>query len=107
MSIAVRWQRAVDEEVCSTIKGARMAVRKVPGTKLANDATGEVIYTPPEVESRLRDKHANWERFVHDQQDIDPVVRMAVAHYQFEAMQFTKFIEAIITNLSDSALPFR
>jgi Fic family protein len=48
------------EEVCSTIKGARMAVRKVPGTKLANDATGEVIYTPPEVESRLRDKLANW-----------------------------------------------
>jgi Fic family protein len=74
------------EEVCSTIKGARMAVRKVPGTKLANDATGEVIYTPPEVESRLRNKLANWERFVHDQQDIDPVVRMAVAHYQFEAI---------------------
>ena len=74
------------EEVCSTIKGARMTVRKVPGTKLANDATGEVVYTPPEVESRLRDKLANWERFVHDQQDIDPVVRMAVAHYQFEAI---------------------
>jgi hypothetical protein len=35
-----------------------MAVRKVPGTKLANDATGEVVYTPPEVESRLRDKLA-------------------------------------------------
>lgn len=74
------------EEVCSTIKGVRMAVRKVPGTKLAIDATGEVIYTPPEVESRLRDKLANWERFVHDQEDIDPIVRMAVAHYQFEAI---------------------
>jgi Fic family protein len=74
------------EEVCSTIKNVRMTVRKVPGTKLANDATGEVIYTPPEVESRLRDKLANWERFVHDEEDIDPVVRMAVAHYQFEAI---------------------
>ena len=74
------------DEVCSTIKGVRMSVRKVPGTKLASDATGEVIYTPPEVESRLRDKLANWERFVHDQRDIDPVVRMAVAHYQFEAI---------------------
>ncbi len=74
------------EEVCSTIKGARMAVRKVPGTKLVSDASGEIIYTPPEVESRLRDKLANWERFVHDQDDIDPVVRMAVAHYQFEAI---------------------
>ncbi len=74
------------EEVCSTIKDVRMAVRKVPGTKLANDATGEVIYTPPEVESRLRDKLANWERFIHDSRDIDPVIRMAVAHYQFEAI---------------------
>jgi Fic family protein len=63
-----------------------MTVRKVPGTKLANDATGEVIYTPPEVESRLRDKLANWEKFVHDNRDIDPVIRMAVAHYQFEAI---------------------
>jgi Fic family protein len=74
------------EDVCSTIKGVRVSVRKVPGTKLANHATGEVIYTPPEVESRLRDKLANWERFVHGRQDIDPIVRMAVAHYQFEAI---------------------
>jgi Fic family protein len=74
------------EEVCSTIKNVHMTVRKVPGTKPANDATGEVIYTPPEVESRLRDKLANWERFLHGQEDIDPVVRMAVAHYQFEAI---------------------
>ena len=74
------------EEVCSIIKHTRMAVRKVPGTRLANDATGEVIYTPPEVESRLRDKLGNWERFVHDEADLDPVVRMAVAHYQFEAI---------------------
>jgi Fic family protein len=74
------------EEVCSIIKHTRMVVRKVPGTRLANDATGEVIYTPPEVESRLRDKLGNWERFVHNEAELDPVVRMAVAHYQFEAI---------------------
>ena len=74
------------EEVCTTIKGARMAVRKVPGTKLADAATGAVIYTPPEVESRLRDKLSNWEHFAHDAEEIDPLVRMAVAHYQFEAI---------------------
>jgi Fic family protein len=74
------------EEVCTIIKNVRMTVRKVPGTKLANNASAEIIYTPPEGESRLRDKLANWERFVHDDGDIDPVVRMAVAHYQFEAI---------------------
>src|SRR5258708_18582741 len=74
------------EEVCTIIRDVRMTVRKVPGTKLANNATGEIIYTPPEGESRLRDKLANWERFIRDDGDIDPVVRMAVAHYQFEAI---------------------
>jgi Fic family protein len=74
------------EDVCSIIKHARMTVRKVPGTRLTNDATGEVIYTPPDVESRLRNKLGNWERFVHDAADLDPVIRMAVAHYQFEAI---------------------
>jgi Fic family protein len=74
------------EEVCTIIRDVRMTVRKVPGTKLANGATGAIIYTPPEGESRLRDKLANWERFIHDTGDIDPVVRMAVAHYQFEAI---------------------
>ncbi len=44
------------------------------------------IRRPPEGESRLRDKLANWEQFIHDNRDIDPVVRMAVSHYQFEAI---------------------
>jgi Fic family protein len=74
------------EEVCTIIRDVHMTVRKVPGTKLANGATGQIIYTPPEGESRLRDKLKNWERFVHGDEDIDPVVRMAVSHYQFEAI---------------------
>jgi Fic family protein len=74
------------EEICTIIRNVRMTVRKVPGTKLANNATGKIIYTPPEGEARLREKLANWERFIHDDGDIDPVVRMAVSHYQFEAI---------------------
>jgi Fic family protein len=61
-------------------------VRRVPGTKLANAATGRVIYTPPEGESLLRDLLTNWERFLHAPAPLDPLVRMAVAHYQFEAI---------------------
>lgn len=72
--------------VCTTIKGVEMDVRRVPGTKLTNQATGEVIYTPPVGEALLRDKLANWERFIHEHDAIDPLIRMAVAHYQFEAI---------------------
>lgn len=73
-------------EVCSLIKSSAMEIRRVPGTALANQATGEVIYTPPEGEGLLREKLANWERFIHERTDIDPLIRMAVAHYQFEAI---------------------
>ena len=43
-------------------------------------------YTPPEGENQLRDVLANWERFIHNEEDVDPLVRMAVGHYQFEAI---------------------
>jgi len=73
-------------EVCSEIKGVNMDVRKTSGTQLKNSFTGEVIYTPPEGEQRLRDLLSNWERFANAEDDIDPLVRMAVLHYQFEAI---------------------
>lgn len=73
-------------EICRTLKGMNMDIRRVPGTQLANDRTGEIIYTPPEGEDRLRDLLANWERFLHNETDLDPLVRMAIGHYQFEAI---------------------
>jgi Fic family protein len=73
-------------KVCSTIKGVDTDIRKVPGTALQNQATGATIYTPPVGEALLREKLANWERFIHDEPGIDALVRMAVAHYQFEAI---------------------
>lgn len=74
------------EAVCSRIKDVEMSVRRVPGTALAKPTTGETIYTPPEGERRIRELLANWERFLHDAEEIDPLVRMAAAHYQFEAI---------------------
>ncbi len=73
-------------EICRTLKAADMNIRRVPGTQLANHRTGEVIYTPPEGEANLRDLLANWERFLHNETEIDPLIRMAVGHYQFEAI---------------------
>ncbi len=63
-----------------------MDIRRTPGTQLINDRSGEVLYTPPEGEARLRDMLANWERFLHNQTEPDPLIRMAVGHYQFEAI---------------------
>jgi len=74
------------EAICSQIKGHEMSVRKVPGTALQNDRTGEIIYTPPAGETVIRELLANWERFMHDATELDPLIRMAVGHYQFEAI---------------------
>lgn len=73
-------------DICCTIKGADMDVRRTAGTALANDRTGAVIYTPPQGERVLRDLLGNWERYIHDHGDVDPLVALAVQHYQFEAI---------------------
>jgi Fic family protein len=74
------------EAICSTIRDQDMRVRKVPGTKLANAATGDTIYTPPEGEAIIRGLLASWEKFMHEEKELDPLVRMAAGHYQFEAI---------------------
>ena len=73
-------------QICTTLKGVEMDVRKTPGTTLTNPATGKIIYTPPQEETLLRKKLHNWELFLHDDNDIDPLIKMAVGHYQFEAI---------------------
>lgn len=73
-------------EVCRTLLGVDLDIRRVPGTALVNQGSGKVVYTPPEGESHLRNLLANWEKFLHDEEGVDPLVKMAVAHYQFEAI---------------------
>ena len=74
------------EQVCTRIKGVEMQIRRIPGTALKNSRTDEVIYTPPVGEDLLRTKLANWEKFLHEATEYDPLVRLAIAHYQFEAI---------------------
>src|SRR3989304_5011985 len=51
--------------------------------RIANSATGAVIYTPPHANELPRLLN-NWEEFVNNEDDgIDPLVKAAVAHYQF------------------------
>ena len=72
-------------EIAGIIKESDIGIRRVPGTKIAN-GLGEVIYTPPEGEAVIRDKLANLERYLHAQDGTDPLVKLAVLHYQFEAI---------------------
>jgi len=73
-------------QICSTIKNAELDIRAESGTRLKNRRTGEHIYTPPEGQMLLQQKLDNWQEFMHTSTDIDPLVRMAIQHYQFEAI---------------------
>jgi Fic family protein len=73
-------------DVCRTIKDETIDVRAKPGTTLRNIATGAVIYTPPVGKDVIRDKLVNWQEFLTAHGDLDPLIRCAVQHYQFEAI---------------------
>lgn len=73
-------------EVCRTIKNTDIRIRSEPGTSLRNNVTGEIVYTPPEGEGVLREKLENWADFLYSASDFDPLVRLAIQHYQFEAI---------------------
>jgi Fic family protein len=73
-------------EVCSIVQEHEMSVRQLPGTIIGNPLTREAIYTPPVGETLIRDMLSDWEQFVHNQRGLDPLVVMAIAHYQFEAI---------------------
>lgn len=74
------------EEIVGIIKGVDLGVRKVGGTRIVDEATSETVYTPPVGERRLRDMLADLERFMHGDNGLDPLVKLALAHYQFEAI---------------------
>jgi Fic family protein len=77
---------ATASAVCSIIKGREMQIRALPGTRIGNPVTGELTYSPPEGRDLIAGKLSEWERFIHAEDGMDPLVRMAVAHYQFEAI---------------------
>ena len=77
---------ATAERVCSVIKSRSMTIRKEAGTALGSTISGDTIYTPPVGESVIREMLANWENFINQTTELDPLVVMAVAHYQFEAI---------------------
>ncbi len=73
-------------DIYQTIKETRASIRNTPGTKISNKTTGETVYTPPEGESIIRDKLKNLEDYIHANDELDPLIKLAIIHYQFEAI---------------------
>jgi len=75
-------------EIQSELEKSRAGFRKLPGTALKNATTGETVYTPPQEYSEIIELMTNLEQFINDDtiSDFDPLVKMAIIHYQFESI---------------------
>jgi len=72
-------------DIVQCIKRNSAGIRVTPGTTLSN-SYGQVIYTPPTGENVLREKLANFEKFINQDDSLDPLIKLALMHYQFEAI---------------------
>lgn len=74
----------IQEQIVETNAG----FRKLPGTALKNDQTGEIVYTPPQSHDEIVGHMNNLEKFMNDNTvcDWDPLIKMAVIHHQFESI---------------------
>ncbi len=75
-------------DVQLALENNRAGFRKVPGTALKNAATGEVIYTPPQDAVEIEALMTNLVDYINDDDccDLDPLVKMALIHHQFESI---------------------
>lgn len=75
-------------EIQEVLEKNNAGLRKLPGTNLKNQATGEVVYEPPQDQRVINDLMRNLEQFINDNElsDLDPIVKMAIIHFQFESI---------------------
>lgn len=73
-------------KIVQTIRANDAGIRKTSGTKVANETNGKVVFTPPEGEGVIRNKLKNLEEYIHAADEVDPLIKLALIHYQFEAI---------------------
>lgn len=75
-------------EIQGVLEENNAGFRRLPGTSLKNQQTGEVVYTPPQEHAQILDLMHNLEQYINDPKmsDADPIIKMAVIHFQFESI---------------------
>ncbi len=75
-------------EMHATLEENRAGFRKLSGTELKNDRTGETVYLPSQDPAEIIARMSNLEQFINDDEKstIDPLIKMAIVHHQFESI---------------------
>ena len=61
-------------------------LRKVPGTVLKNQMSGATTYEPPQDARVIEKLMTDLVEFIHANDELDPLLRMAITHHQFESI---------------------
>ena len=61
-------------------------IRKIEGTVLMNDKTNDIVYEPPQNHNDIVNYLTNLENFINSDDDVDPLIKMAIIHHQFESI---------------------
>jgi Fic family protein len=73
-------------EVCSVLRGSPVALRDEEPILIEDVGAGVAVYTPPRGRASIAALLQNLVDFLTVPGELDPLLRMAVAHYQFEAI---------------------
>lgn len=73
-------------KIQSIIEPNRGGIRKLPGTVIRNTFTNETVHTPPQSESEIIEFLGNLEKFINENDAYDPLINMALIHFQFESI---------------------
>lgn len=73
-------------EVQAELEQNNTGFRKIPETVLRNQATGATVYEPPQDATLIETLMTDLVGFIHTEDDLDPLLRMAIAHHQFESI---------------------
>jgi Fic family protein len=73
-------------QIQKVLEGNNAGIRKLPGTALRNAVNGRIIYTPPDDHEVILRLMKNLEEYLNLEDDVSPLIKMAVQHYQFESI---------------------
>lgn len=73
-------------EVCQILCDTSVDLRDQEPIIIEDIDAGSVLYTPPRGRDRILALLRNLEAFLLESGELDPLIRMAIAHYQFEAI---------------------
>jgi Fic family protein len=73
-------------DIQQIIEPNKGGIRKLPGTVIINEKNNEIVHTPPQNETEIRDLMQNLEVFINDNKEYDPLIQLALIHFQFESI---------------------